>query len=126
MNEGLEGLEQDILNSAANVFVDDAQVHDSPNFRTHTVLVGDETWEITVRRAEGKTPDQHITDLESQLQDVLAQRDELRSLVEQVEWVRVGNEPWAKICVGCRKLEKDGHAPDCSRQAALRKAEEAE
>lgn len=125
MNE-MNEIEQDMLNSAANVFVNDAQVHGSPNFRTHTVLVGDETWEITVRRSEGKTPDQHIHALESQLAEVTAQRDGLRALVEQVEWL--GGEVPTPLewtwCPWCHYRFQEGHAPDCPRQAALARCEE--
>lgn len=64
------------LNQAADVFVDDALENDSPNFRTHSVLVGDELWVITVRRTGGKTPDQIIRELR-------AENERLRKLIRQ-------------------------------------------
>ena len=64
----VERLRETTLYRAADIFVGNALENDSPNFRTHTALVGDETWEITVRRADGKTPDQIIHKLRAEVE----------------------------------------------------------
>ena len=54
------------------------------------------------------------------------QRDALLAALRQVEWVDVGDrrdEP-LPACPWCRRIEWNGHAPNCERQAAIAAAEE--
>ena len=55
------------ISHAADVLIADAEEHGSPNFMTHTVNVSPQVWEITVRRVDGKTPDQYIRELRDKL-----------------------------------------------------------
>ena len=81
----IKRLRETTLDRAADIFVGNALENDSPNFRTHTALVGDETWEITVRRADGKTPDQIIHKLRAEVKRLAADCDAWEKRSDRVE-----------------------------------------
>ena len=52
---------------------------------------------------------------------MIAAAPDLLRVLEAVEWVYNSREGQGE-CQWCRELERDGHAPDCQRQAAIAKA----
>jgi hypothetical protein len=48
-----------------------------------------------------------------------AENARLRKVIEQVEWVYSSDEMDQYVCPWCDQYKVNGHAPDCSRQAAL-------
>ena len=61
--------------------------------------------------------------LEDELAATQQQRDELLALVEQVEFIqdRGPRNRDYDVCPSCDSWMRDGHAPDCLRQAAIAK-----
>ena len=53
---------------------------------------------------------------------VIAAAPELLELVQAVEWVVDENFPDGEVCPWCGNYQFIGHAPDCPRQRALKKA----
>lgn len=66
-----------------------------------------------------------VNTLRAERDAAIAERDDARAALQAVEWT--GLDPLAietPQCPWCLSYEKEGHAPDCARQAALGRGEE--
>ena|SRR5262245_9749180 len=66
------------------------------------------------------THEQVITALVDRAESAEAERDRLRAVVEQVEWVY--HDAGYCECPWCHNTPEETHKPDCVRQAALSEA----
>lgn len=98
------------LDCAIEVLFNEAAENDSPNFRTHTVMYGDDRYSLTLQKIDGKSPSELITELRAENGRLKAGIEDVAELIDESFGVARLHQngdvaPWDDLLAGGRYEE---------------------